>query len=97
MGRIPFLGGCCLLCKELLIRLNGTILTTENGSVRHLHITEKILDLSDRFHPLVSHFAVQGGQLGSIALDDQDPFAYRAYRSTNNLHNNLRGNTMVRN
>jgi hypothetical protein len=73
-------------CEELFIRLDRTFFPAENRSVGCFDIAKEVQNLSHRFHPAISHFAVQWGKLGGIALNNEHPAANGAHRSTNNLH-----------
>jgi hypothetical protein len=75
-----------LFCEEFLVGLDSAFLFTENGGIRGLHVPEEIQDLADRLHAPVGHLAVEGGELGGIALDNEHPAANGAHRSTNNFH-----------
>ena len=48
-------------CEEFFVRLDCTFFPAENGCVGCFDITKEVQNLSHRFHPPISHFAVQGG------------------------------------
>ena len=75
-----------LLCEEFFIGLDSAFFPAENGCIGSLHVTEEIQYLANRLHAPVGHLAVEGGELGGIALDNEHPAANGAHRSTNNFH-----------
>jgi hypothetical protein len=72
--------------KEFLVGLDSAFFPAEYRGIGRFDIAKKVQDLPDRPHPPVSYLAVQWGELGSIALDDEHPIANGAHRSTNNFH-----------
>ena len=83
MGDIP---ARFLSCEEFFLGLDGASLPAENGGIRCLDIPEEILDPADRLHAPVHDLAVEGGELGGIALQYEHPAANGAYCPTNNFH-----------
>jgi hypothetical protein len=82
--RIP--GGVSSFCEDLFIRQNRAFFAAENRSIRCFDIAKEVQDLPHWFHPPISHFAVQRGELGGITLYNEHPVANGAHRSTNNFH-----------
>ena len=88
---------CKSFSEELLIRLDSAFFPAENCRVGCFDIAKEVQDLSNRFHPAVSHFAVKWGELGSITLYNEHPVANGAHRSTNNFHTITFKDTIVLN
>jgi len=74
------------LCEEFFIGLDRAFFAAENCCIGCFDIPEKIKNFSHWFQMTVSYFAIQWGELGGIALNDEHPAANGAHRSTNNLH-----------
>ena len=75
-----------LLCEEFFIGLDSAFLPAENGGIGGLYVSEEIQYFANRLHAPVVHLAVEGGELGGIALYNEHPAANGAHRSTNNFH-----------
>jgi hypothetical protein len=74
-------------CEELFIWLDGTFFPAENSRIGRFDIAKEVKDFSHRFHPTISHFAVQWGKLCGIALNNEHPIANGAHADQQLSHN----------